>query len=51
MRVVLVLALLLVPTSVDAKAKTTCRDVKTGQYVTQAYAHRYPGLTVCNKAK
>jgi hypothetical protein len=42
------LFLLLTPTAADAaKAKQTCRDAKTGQFVTTAYAKKYPGLTVC----
>jgi hypothetical protein len=32
-------------------AKTACRDAKTGQYVSHAYAKKYPGLTACTKAK
>jgi hypothetical protein len=30
-----------------AKPKQVCRDAKTGQFVTNAYAKKYPGLTVC----
>lgn len=37
-------------TSVQA-AKTVCRDAKTGQYVSAAYAKHYPGLTVCEPVK
>jgi hypothetical protein len=32
-----------------ADAKTTCRDSKTGKYVSHAYAKHYPGLTTCEK--
>lgn len=46
--VVSLLLLLLVPTNADAaKAKQVCRDSKTGQFVTAAYAKKYPGLTTC----
>jgi hypothetical protein len=34
-----------------ATAKTACRDAKTGQFVSQAYAKKYPGLTTCEKVK
>jgi hypothetical protein len=33
MRLILILALMLVPTVVDAKSGTKCRDSKTGKYV------------------
>jgi hypothetical protein len=33
--------------AVAAKGKQVCRDSKTGQYVSAAYAKKYPGLTVC----
>jgi hypothetical protein len=36
--------------AVAAKKKPTpssCRDARTGRYVTASYGDRYPGLTVC----
>jgi hypothetical protein len=30
---------------------TKCRDAKTGQFVSLAYAKKYPGLTVCEAKK
>ena len=29
----------------------SCRDAKTGQFVTTAYAKKFPGLTVCEQKK
>ena len=34
-----------------AAKKVVCRDSKTGQYVSHAYAKKYPGLTVCEAKK
>jgi hypothetical protein len=49
MRTILILALLFLPSVVDAK--TRCRDAKTGAFVSQSYAKHYPGLTTCSKVK
>jgi hypothetical protein len=38
-------------TSAAAKKHLTCRDAKTGEYVTVSYAKKYPGLTVCKERK
>lgn len=55
LKIVLAIVLLL---SVPAAAATTkkppvihCRDAKTGVYVSQKYAKKYPGLTVCEEVK
>lgn len=47
------LGLLLSISSAEAKSKKhlTCRDAKTGEYVTVSYAKKYPGLTVCTERK
>jgi hypothetical protein len=40
------------PAAAASKHKVSqCRDVKTGTYVTAAYAKKYPGLTVCEQRK
>lgn len=38
-------------TTAAAKKHLTCRDAKTGEYVTVGYAKKYPGLTVCKERK
>jgi hypothetical protein len=45
-----ILTVVLVSTAAEAKktAPSSCRDAKTGRYVTASYAKRYPGLTVCS---
>jgi hypothetical protein len=35
----------------SAKTATVCRDAKTGKFVSQSYAKKYPGLTTCEKTK
>lgn len=47
----LVLMLLMSSTPAAAKKHLTCRDAKTGEYVTVGYAKKYPGLTVCKERK
>ena len=33
------------------EAATRCRDAKTGQLVSHAYAKKYPGLTTCERVR
>ena len=44
---ILIAALALPSAALAAKQKQVCRDAKTGQFVTAAYAKKYPGLTTC----
>ena len=52
MRLILAIVVLLALTAAveAAKHRQICRDAKTGTYVSQAYAKKYPGLTVCESA-
>jgi hypothetical protein len=45
--IMLIVALALFPTATLAAKKQVCRDAKSGQFVTAAYAKKYPGLTTC----
>jgi hypothetical protein len=51
MRIIMILlAIVLFSDAADAKSKAmSCRDSKTGKYVSHAYAKHYPGLTTCEK--
>jgi hypothetical protein len=49
MRTLLIVMLTLSPMA--ASAKTNCRDAKTGNFVTAAYAKKHPTTTVCEKVK
>ena len=53
--IVVVLGLLATPAGAATKFKKpsglSCRDAKTGQFVTTAYAKKFPGLTVCEQKK
>jgi len=40
--------MLLAAVEVAAAAKMRCTDSKTGKYVSESYAKRYPGLTQCS---
>ncbi len=46
-----VVLMLSMSTPAAAKKHLTCRDAKTGEYVTVGYAKKYPGLTVCKERK
>jgi hypothetical protein len=44
---IIIIAALVLSSTALAAAKKTCRDSKTGQFVSAAYAKKYPGLTTC----
>ena len=57
MKLLMLAVLVSLATSAGAATKfkkpsgLSCRDAKTGQFVTTAYAKKFPGLTVCEQKK